>query len=870
MPKIPLYNQGQGGTVKTATGPLSPRANVGAFTAPGQAQAAFFKKAGEVAYQFGMAEKQAETDKAKRDITALVNQSMNDWTNNNTDTTVEGYQASAAAEKERLRTSALESMRGSLTRRQFAEVSGAFDTTFATKLAQGSQIAFSKNQAVRTESADAFLDNAFSELISLNPESDLYKQKFAEVNAQYDGFIGQGIKPTKYANRTAFAQSLDAGVFSRSVETATTQAQIDELRSQTAQRTDLSGPVFAARNNALNAQEKVVQAELAEGIFNELTTLPDTSRSLQTKEGLEEVITSIRNGETKEYTTPDGEVVSFSFNDVKSGTKETLIARLRARYDNVQSQEQNALLVSLDSTLYDENTTLADVVRLQEQLDQKTGLFAGMDDIAQINQARTLLDKAQAEKARMELAGAAQSQGDLIASIAANKGVVDNEDEALLAKITSVYNMADRPDLAFELSEAVAVEKQASSLFQEYQFASPERKNEIMDAASKNQDTDVGKRTFESLQAKAAAAKKEMESDFVRYYMNARDLEEKPSVSQLITIQRNLGIAEQDIRIASNAEINDFRNNYDAAETYQQKAEEGQKFLSRFGNEQNRVVQHLLKTGAISKVDNLVMAYPTDVGMKAVHIYNQPDMVKTYKSDLQKDVRDVVFDQVTDLIGDYSSSIVGGITNDVLGGGMTKGRASHIFEMRDIVLNTAQGYIATGLIKDPEQAAEQAYKDVIGNHFDFHEIGNKSTSQIRFEKGAYQYAEEMVSVLDISLTMNQEYLRTIVQAPPPPQGASLKKADALENAYFNELAQFGSWRTTTDNKSVYLVDQLGNVVTRKDATGQDAFITIPLEKLAPLGTEYAKMGTQGEESYVPNIGRRRNAMLQKLLAGQLF
>ena len=39
MPKIPLYNQGQGATTRMATGALSPRANVGAFTAPGQAQA---------------------------------------------------------------------------------------------------------------------------------------------------------------------------------------------------------------------------------------------------------------------------------------------------------------------------------------------------------------------------------------------------------------------------------------------------------------------------------------------------------------------------------------------------------------------------------------------------------------------------------------------------------------------------------------------------------------------------------------------------------------------------------------------------------------------------------------------------------------
>ena len=144
MPKIPLYNQGQGGTVRTATGALSPRANIGAFTAPGQAQAAFMQKAGQVAFQFGMAEKQAETDKAKRDITSLVDQEMSNWTRENLDTTVAGYQASAQTKKQQLEKSALENLRGSLTRKQFAEVTNTFNSTFATKVAQLSLIHISE------------------------------------------------------------------------------------------------------------------------------------------------------------------------------------------------------------------------------------------------------------------------------------------------------------------------------------------------------------------------------------------------------------------------------------------------------------------------------------------------------------------------------------------------------------------------------------------------------------------------------------------------------------------------------------------------------------------------------------------------------
>ena len=127
--------------------------------------------------------------------------------------------------------------------------------------------------------------------------------------------------------------------------------------------------------------------------------------------------------------------------------------------------KQNALLVGLDSTLYNESTTLADVVALEEQLDKRTGMFAGMDDIGEINQARAAIGRAKTDVARKELAGALQSQADLIASIGANKGVMEDDDEASLAQITSVMNMAGREDLAFKLNTAVAVEQNASIEF---------------------------------------------------------------------------------------------------------------------------------------------------------------------------------------------------------------------------------------------------------------------------------------------------------------------------------------------------------------------------------------------------------------------
>ena len=64
MARIPLYNQGRGTTQQLATGSLSPTANVGAFTAPGQATAAFANSAGQIAFNFGQAEQRKQDEDA--------------------------------------------------------------------------------------------------------------------------------------------------------------------------------------------------------------------------------------------------------------------------------------------------------------------------------------------------------------------------------------------------------------------------------------------------------------------------------------------------------------------------------------------------------------------------------------------------------------------------------------------------------------------------------------------------------------------------------------------------------------------------------------------------------------------------------------
>ena len=95
MPKIPLYNQGLGPSVTTK--PIQGvRANEGAFTASQKGFSALGQSIEDAAFKFGMAEKQAETERYRNKINTDVNQEMNNFTMSSEATTVEEYQAAAA------------------------------------------------------------------------------------------------------------------------------------------------------------------------------------------------------------------------------------------------------------------------------------------------------------------------------------------------------------------------------------------------------------------------------------------------------------------------------------------------------------------------------------------------------------------------------------------------------------------------------------------------------------------------------------------------------------------------------------------------------------------------------------------------------
>ena len=140
--KIPMYNKGMGQAVATPAGKVSPRADIGTFAAPAQAAAQFANQVGQVAFQFGMAEKKRETDRVSNEEAVRIQSEADDLLLNNQDTETavfsqnfKKFETKKLAEIDRI---------PNLTNSQRDEVKARVSRIMLSKAAAGKQNTFNK------------------------------------------------------------------------------------------------------------------------------------------------------------------------------------------------------------------------------------------------------------------------------------------------------------------------------------------------------------------------------------------------------------------------------------------------------------------------------------------------------------------------------------------------------------------------------------------------------------------------------------------------------------------------------------------------------------------------------------------------------
>ena len=834
--KIPMYNKGMGQAVATPAGKVSPRADIGAFAAPGQAAAQFANQAGQVAFQFGMAEKQAETDRIVEKVTTDTNQEFNNFTNESQATTVGQYQQDAAAFAEKQRAKQLAGLESKLTRNQLRDVTSAFNKTVAAKTATGSQVAYGKSKVIRADQANTTVADTMSELRSLDPQSSLYQNIQTNLDAAFDRWAAQGLSIG--FTKDSYRKELSASRFAGEQETAKTFADVDRMRNQlNADRNDMTAAEATRRASSIATLEKAIESEFSDNIVNELLQNPD---SAFTPENVDNNVQRIKDGEPLQFVSSTGEVTSIDTARLSGNGKETLIAKIKQKELAYKNELFGTALTSVTELVQDmpQNELSAISKTGLTERDDKGDyvLYPEITDQTERNTLLSVINKELAEKTPRVLAETEAAQGNLFAEIAANDGNMTPEMNDNAANIVAQYQSVGRYDLAIQLDQKQQAAITTAQTFKTIEFASLAEQEAAVNKAYDNRGTTVGAIVYENLNKALSASKKAMQEDFVGYYQS-RNKDKTFTAEQLLAQQAVMGIPEVDRRITSNAQITQFQNAYNEAGTYSEKSNVLQSFFAQFGDNDNRVMAHLSKTGVLSKVDQLTAAYPNNIGIKDVRIGNSPDMIKRAESEIDSTVKPLLREEVSNVMGDYMSSITGGITDNTLSGGTTPDRAAHALEMSDIVYNTAAGYMVLQPSMKPEDAVKMAYANVIGNHYSFGTIDNDSKTAVRFTSGYSVVAEPMTEILTTSLLRNEDYLRATIQAPPAPVG---EDQDIYEAGYFSDLAREGSWRTTVNDNGVFMVDQLGNLVQRKatDIDAEPEFVTVQMENLGGMAVAF--------------------------------
>lgn len=219
MPKIPLYNQGQGAAVQTAAGALSPRANVGAFTAPGQAQAAFAKQASDVAFRFAEEQARAETNRVYSEELKQFDEQQLDFNLNNKDTDTTVYETNYETFSTKFingiktRTDLNDTQKEKITQKLMPSIT-------ASKL-QGTRQAYDRGQKIRTTAANEGLGltiNKIGQTAIGSPERQrLVEEAHATINESITDGLGidysiesfdRGMMAQDFGIRTNNAQSV--------------------------------------------------------------------------------------------------------------------------------------------------------------------------------------------------------------------------------------------------------------------------------------------------------------------------------------------------------------------------------------------------------------------------------------------------------------------------------------------------------------------------------------------------------------------------------------------------------------------------------------------------------------------------------------
>jgi hypothetical protein len=834
MPKIPTYDQ-LGQRVKAPTTQIGVRADTQAFVGAQLATADLFKKAGNIAYEFGMKEKEENTKAAFAELKTQYNNEVNDLIRNSKATST----LEAQNELNQFNTKFEKNYaKKNLTPNQLKSIKTQMILHQGNKMQVGKNLAFDRGRDYNSTLHNNSLINLSMEISKLsdgNPLKEAMIQEAREVytTAAENGETGNlGVKTF-----AEFEKGVRLNEYSLLSRNAKNIVEINDLQARLAtdtlpysDRVNVENLLKESKNRVLNEYSEAISME----IFD--SSKEDFLDDKLYKEKLDQIL---KKGKI-ETVNAKGQAITIDTSKLTSSQLMQLYNISENKRIRLESEELNNI----------KNTEIAKAQTMSlSEIEQRLKDIDNGKYLPQIKNfnarqsMKNIYSDVQKKRQIEDIATAKQNTKTIVDNIGLDNGISESTNE-LITQTQDILRLTDNREELNNFNFQIDVATKSSAIFSTTQFSSEtDKRNAETSALSDARDEkDPEKRSlklaiYNELVKKNTNDRALFVKDPVDYLQ--RGLKRELLGSERISMQKTMGIVGSKLRIMSDNEIKAFNSAFTNAQTFDEKSQIGEEFISKFGPQyENLVMKNLVQRSVISKVESLMLSDPKNPHMNFIMTSNSPEQIKdTEKSDYKKTSKNgkSLMKSVRQQLEKYNNSLIGRAYQGEAEANMGNPANNHIMDTENIVYNTAALLLQRGK-SSPNNAAKMAYEMVLGDSNDFFEINNK---YVRVEKGLGINTEGVKGVLQFILNDKEFLVDRIVS--PPEEGTD---ETVTNKTYVDRLASQGSWRTTVDNQSVYLIDNTGNMVRRKveeqptDVGGisslvdpQSPFIVIRLDQL---------------------------------------
>jgi hypothetical protein len=537
MPKIPTYDQ-LGQRVKAPTTQFGVRADTQAFVGAQLATADLFKKASDLALEFGMKEKEENTKAAFAELKTQYNNEVNDVIRNSK------ARSTLEAENELKQFNKnfeINYSKKNLTPNQLKSIKTQMILHQGAKMQVGKNLAFDRGRDYNSTLHKNASDNLIIE-ISKQPigtplrdamENELRETiKIANENGE--------TKNLTYKTVDQAFNAIKINDFTILSENAQSIEEIEELKNNL--KNERFMPETSLKLNALlDAQEKRVHGEYADAITRMIFVSND--KALTNDKEFEKAIQTLNKSEPMEFVNDKGVTIRVNPKTLPVNILETIKAKTQTRRNELLSKEINDIKVSLSAEV--QGKSLSELTKIRDNIDAtgKDRYRPEIENFASREQMKQIINTEIKDKAKRAIADSITTI-DNISSDLRSDGVISDDNKK---KIDDVYNnfiLAEEYLKANQFQMTINSEIKASSAFQLIKFSSKQATTDKLNELKFNWDKSGKKEdqlTYESFKSQVAVRDKEIKDDFIGYYKRQNPKEEI-TVDKMLSLQAEMGI----------------------------------------------------------------------------------------------------------------------------------------------------------------------------------------------------------------------------------------------------------------------------------------------------------------------------------------